>query len=197
MDSDPSLDYLDTPPEPPSPPLPGQAEPLTYKMNQLCPSLFKSLSAAEKETINSYHWLSSSFCTKPPLPEAEMPQLPAFSTPSNHSLHLTSVDPTDFPASSPISPPLPPSLPAKQPSLPIFSIESEVPPYVLPGYRQPEDDDENLLAVLISSTSTTFLPDNTSQLPIYRGKELFVPAAEAGTSSSHHTGNDVKAFAWS
>jgi hypothetical protein len=184
--------------------LPLNHPPLPYLDNQkLCRISLTSIvlfflnpfPLAEKESINSSLWLTS------PIPEVEpsppMPQPPSSFVPTAVGSLLTSVDPSVFPASSSLSLPLPPSSPAKLSSLPSNSIESEGFPAILPGYRQPEEDEENLLATLNSSSSLPFLPDNTTLLPIYRGKELIAPSSEAGTSSSHHSGKEVKAFAWS
>jgi len=68
---------------------------------------------------------------------------------------------------------------------------------VLPGYSQPDEDEDILLAALSSSTSSQFLPDSATQLQIFRGKELIAPSIDVGTSSTQLTLKDAKNFAWS
>jgi hypothetical protein len=53
MDVDPSLESWHSLPDPPPPLLPGQPEPLSTKIFHLCPSLYFSLTDAEKDFINS------------------------------------------------------------------------------------------------------------------------------------------------
>jgi hypothetical protein len=169
---------------------PGQAESPLHKLNLICPSLYNSLSEAEKDSLLSFHWLSRHGSdSSPPLREDALhpsPDLPDLSTfcPPQVSDALPSI-----PASSPST--------VRQPLSPPFSVEPEALPMVPPGFGQSDEVDSNLLDALTSSTSLTLLPENTPQLSIYRGKELIRPAAEVGSSTSHNPEKAVKAFAWS
>jgi len=178
---DPSLAYLDTPPGPPSPPSPGQPVSLTSKIYKLCPSLYYTLIAAEKETINLLHWSS---VPSPSMPEDEIPQptLPVAS----------SLESTQSLSTNPILP-----SPSSQLTLQSCSTGPTDPFVLLSGYRQPEENEDSLLAALSSSTLAQFLPDSASQLPIFRGKEHIAPSTDAGTSSSHQARTLDKSFAWS
>jgi hypothetical protein len=81
VDVDPSLETVFTHPGPPSPPLPGQPEPLSTKLFNLCPSLYNSLTASEMVTINRYPWLAP-IPSGAPSPDFELSQTSA----SKHKL---------------------------------------------------------------------------------------------------------------
>jgi hypothetical protein len=189
MDPDPSLAYLDVPLSP-SPSALGLVESLLLKLNQICPALFNSLSAAEKDSIQSFHWLSSLGIDSTPSRVAKLLPSPALSAPSTVACPPILVYSHSLPTP-------PPSLPDRQLSPPPSSLDPEATSLILPGYRQSDDVDLNILDTLSTSTTSMNLPDSTPLLPIFRGKELIRPAAEAGSSTSLHPVKDDKAIAWS
>jgi hypothetical protein len=81
--------------------------------------------------------------------------------------------------------------PTPSPSQPVVSSQSP------PGFSQLEEDDVSLLTSLNSTVSPDLPPNNLSQLPVYRGKELVTPASDPGTSSSLPPDLNTKVFAWS
>jgi hypothetical protein len=194
MEADPSLAYLDPNPAS-SPPLPGQADSPIHKLKQICPSLFFSLSASEKEAINCFHWLSSIPCAVTPPLQTDSPPSLAMTAPTSHCPLQSTVETTQLPDTSHDLSLLTSTPPALQPLSPPLSLTSEAAPQVLPGYSQSEDDDNVLLAALNPSSSSSLHLGSTSQLPVYRGKEIISSAAEAGTSNSQQ--KDAKTFAWS
>jgi hypothetical protein len=194
LEADPSLSYLD-PNLSSSPPLPGQADLLIHKLRQLCPSLFHTLSASEKEAINSFRWLSSfPYAETPPLPTDPSPAL-AMTAPTSLCTPQSTSESTQLPDSShDLSLPTPTLLTLQLSSL-LLALTSEAAPQVLPGYNQSEEDENVLLAALCPTSPTSLFPGSTTQLPVYRGKEIISSAAKAGTSNSHQ--KEAKSFTWS
>jgi hypothetical protein len=67
---------------------------------------------------------------------------------------------------------------------------------VHPGSNQSEQDGCSSIGGFKYFT-LFFLPANTVQLPMYRGKELLLPISEVGASSSLPLDTEAKSYAWS
>lgn len=148
------------------------------------------------DLINCSLVLSSQQSSTPP-PEAEKLQTPAS---SNSPLGI--FPPPNSVTSLPSFPSLPltpsPSLsPTCQHSPPTLTSAQIDPLAVLPGLSQPIESDESLLEVLNSSPPPQFLPEPASQLPIYRGKDIYQSSSGASTSSSIPQDIDKKSVTWS
>jgi hypothetical protein len=54
-----------------------------------------------------------------------------------------------------------------------------------------------LMSALGSAARSSYLSDSSTQLQTYRGKELLTASSTEGATSSQHTTNDQRSFAWS
>jgi hypothetical protein len=69
-------------------------------------------------------------------------------------------------------------------------------PSILSGYREAEEDDSSLSAVLDSILPSFNVNRNPEPLPIFLGKKVIDIKLDIGSSSSQ-TGKGGKAFTWS
>jgi hypothetical protein len=201
MIADPSLEPLFYPPVPPSPPSPGHPEPLTTKIFHLCPSLYNTLSTLERETLNRSHWLTDPLpsSTDPvlelsdPLTSSLVPVVEIIQTPSTQRPSLGSPRPTSD-HTRPTSEHIPPTfhLPHLQlsPTAQATDLPGTPSPILgpsdsstsLPGYSQPLENIDSLMSALGSAAPSSYLPDSSSQLQAYRGKELIMGSSTEGAT---------------
>jgi hypothetical protein len=172
MDPDPALAHLEVPPSFLSSLESDQAFSPLKKVSQICPSLFSSLSEAEKNTVLNFPWLSSRTSVSPPAQDVSSPPSPAELDPS-------------------------PSTLTAQPLSHSSDEGPETHPLTNPGFGQSDEVDPNLLDELASSRPLSHLPFLEPQLAIFRGKELIRPGDEAGSSCSLGPEKSEKAYAWS
>jgi hypothetical protein len=112
MEADPALAYLDSPLRPVSQPtLVDPVDPL-YKLNLICPSLFRTLSEAEKSSISEYPWLSVKRSESLSSQAAVETPLTGSQNPTDHSLHLS-----PGLSESPVPPPVETNLSSLLPAL--------------------------------------------------------------------------------
>jgi hypothetical protein len=139
-------------------------------------------------------------------PESELPPLDPCTTDPLASIPITPPETGSLPSCvedssnldlSPLPIHPPPSSLIRLHSHSSTSLDSEASLQVLPGYREAEEDEAYLSDLLNSSSSRPFIPGNSSQLPIFRGKELIDPSSKTDTSNTLLTDKDRKDFAWS
>jgi hypothetical protein len=160
----------------------------------ICPSLFFPFPKLRRKPLSPSTGSPPQQCF-PPLPSSCALLFPCPDAPSLHC-SLPPICDRYTPPDDSLGHPNPPSPhPTLLSSAPPSPLDSEALNWCYQALVNLKEMQIYFPLGLNPSPSGDPLPELTALLPVYRGKELITPSAEAGPSSPHR--NDGKAYAWS